>query len=103
MAAATDIKKLIKKARRILKDPSLDILEAPTQQIPGSLVIITPGRIGNAVTRNRVRRRLKALFHEHGLLKKGHDIVIIVKKEGTLLTYAQLQTLILPLFHTKSS
>ncbi len=90
----TEIKKLFNKARRIIKHPGLDLLVAPTQEKQGVLIIITPGRIGTAVARNTIRRRIKALFHEEGLQKKGFDYVIVVKKEGTKLTYAQLKELI---------
>jgi ribonuclease P protein component len=94
MSTQTEIKKLFNKARRIIKHPGLDLLVAPTQEKQGALIIITPGRIGTAVARNTIRRRIKALFHEEGLQKKGFDFVIIVKKDGTKLSYAQLKEII---------
>ncbi len=94
----TEVRKLFNKARRIVKHPGLDLLVAPTQEPEGHLIIITPGRIGNAVARNTVRRRIKAIFHEEVLCQKGLDTVIIVKKEGTSLTHAQLKEIILKAF-----
>lgn len=57
-------------------------------------MVITPGRIGNAVERNTIRRRFKALFHELGLVKPGADWVVIVKKEGVKLSHATLKEII---------
>jgi ribonuclease P protein component len=91
----TDIKKLFNRARRIVKHPGLDLLVSPTQESQGILIIITPARIGTAVERNTIRRRIKALFHEEKLDKKGYDCVVIVKKDGTKLTYIQLKEILL--------
>ena len=98
----SDIKKLFNKARRILKHPCLDLLIAPTQEVKGRLIIITPGRIGTAVERNTARRRIKAIFHEEGLTKKGFDSVVFVKKEGTKLDHAHLKQIILHAFNTSN-
>jgi len=95
MSTQTDIKKLFNKARRILKHPGLDLLVAPASEAETRLIIITPGRIGNAVERNTVRRRIKAIFHEEKLEAKGLDSVIIVKKPGVDLSHAILKELIL--------
>jgi ribonuclease P protein component len=89
--------KLFSKARRILKHPSLDLLVAPTDHEPGTIMVVTPARIGNAVQRNTIRRRLKALFHEHQL-NKNLDCIIIVKKMGPSLAYEDLKAIILPAF-----
>jgi ribonuclease P protein component len=86
-----EIKKLFNKARRILKHPGLDLLVSPTSESQGRLIIITPAKIGTAVQRNTIRRRIKALFYEQKLDKKGFDSVVIVKKAGVTLTYAQLK------------
>lgn len=94
----TEVRKLFNKARRIAKHPGLDLLVAPTQELEGHLIVITPGRIGNAVQRNTIRRRIKAIFHEEGLVKKGFDTVIIVKKEGPSLDHSQLKEIILNAF-----
>jgi ribonuclease P protein component len=43
--------------------------------------IVTPKYLGNAVTRNRIRRRIReALRHWHLHLECGYDIVIVVRK-----------------------
>lgn len=95
MATQTKIRQLFNKARRVLKHPGLDLLVAPTQEPKGKLIVVTPGRIGNAVARNRVRRRIKAIFDQERLSARGFDAVVFVKKEGVLLNYAQLKRIIL--------
>ncbi len=87
--------KKLYKARRILRHPGFDLLvgKAPNSG-EGDLMVITPARIGNAVQRNTIRRRVKSLFAELSLLEQGHEWIVIVKKEGVHLTYAQLKQII---------
>ena len=94
----TQVRQIFKKARRIVKHPGLDLLIAPTALPSGELVVITPGAIGNAVVRNRIRRRIKALFHEEKLDQKGFDCIVIIKKPGTATTIDQLKEIILNAF-----
>lgn len=79
---------MLRRARRILKHPSLDLLIAPLADPSlNHLIIITPAAIGTAVQRNTIRRRIKALFHEERLLDRGFNIIVIVKKgESIVLT-----------------
>lgn len=95
MATQTEIRQLFNKARRVLKHPGLDLLVAPTPEPKGKLIVVTPGRIGNAVARNRVRRRIKAIFDQEKLRSLGFDAVVFVKKDGVPLNYEQLRKIIL--------
>ena len=59
----------------------------------GSRVGLTASRrIGNAVARNRARRRLRAVVEtvlsDHG--RPDHDYVVIARKETTQRSYAEL-------------
>lgn len=92
--SSTHIKKIIYKARRVLRHPGLDLLINPTDHT-GLLIVVTPARIGNAVKRNTVRRRIKAIVTENNLQQKGYDIIIIVKKEGVSFSYDLLKTIII--------
>jgi ribonuclease P protein component len=48
-------------------------------------------RVGNAVQRNLVKRRLRALVDDRiGALKPGHDIVIIARPGAAQRTFAEL-------------
>lgn len=91
----TEIRQLFNKARRVLKHPGLDLLIAPTTESKGKLIVITPARIGKAVKRNQVRRRIKAIFDQEKLRSYGFDTVVFVKKEGVNFPYEQLKQLIL--------
>jgi ribonuclease P protein component len=53
---------------------------------------ITSGYLGNAVVRNRVRRRLREIVrkHQHDL-RKGFWIVLIAKSDATKASYRALE------------
>lgn len=103
MASQTEIRQLFNKARRVLKHPGLDLLIATTSEPKGKLIVVTPGRIGNAVARNLIRRRIKAIFDQEHLRSQGFDFVVFVKKDGTKLSYEQLKHLILSSLQQKIS
>ena len=92
----TEIKKLFKQARRVLKHPCLDILIAPSSSEVGRLLVVTPARIGTAPKRNKIRRRLKALFYEENRHEHPYDVVLFIKKEALALSYDELKALITP-------
>lgn len=99
----TEIRQLFNKARRLLKHPGLDLLVAPSALPKGKLIVVTPGRIGNAVSRNLVRRRIKAIISQEHVLSTGIDIVVFVKKDGVHIPYEQLKQLILSSLQKKIS
>ena len=50
-------------------------------------------KLGNAVKRNRVRRRLREIYRLHeAQLRPGMDMVIVVRKGGFEATYQELET-----------
>lgn len=83
-----------KTARRVLKHPGLDILLAQAS-IPGKILVVTPGRVGNAAKRNLIRRRLKAIFHEEKLGARGYNCIVLVKKAGITLSFDELKSLLM--------
>ena len=53
---------------------------------------ITSGRVGSAVVRNRVRRRLREIVRRHQQeLRQGFWFVIIARHEAATATYATLE------------
>lgn len=53
--------------------------------------IVTSKRVGNAVLRNKARRRLRAIIYEnnHGM-KQGYDIVLVCRPLINKVAYSQL-------------
>lgn len=85
---------LLKKGKRVYKDIGLDIISAPATLTFGRILIITPRKVGNAPARNRIRRRLKALFYQKRLYERLTDVCIIIKKPGITYTSSQLEQLL---------
>ena len=90
-----EISQFFASAQRVLKHPGLTILMAPKSAATGRLLIVTPRKIGNAPKRNKIRRRLKALFYEEKLSEGSFDCACIMRKEGTILSFSELKDLLL--------
>lgn len=90
-----DIRALFSRAKRILRTPGLDILLAKTLHPQGHIIVVTPRHVGNAPERNKVRRRLKAIFYERRLFEQPYDVIVIIKKDGTQLSYNSLVEFVL--------
>lgn len=88
-----EIRLFFAKARRV-RHPSFDILLLPAKHPQGRLVVITPRKIGNAPERNKVRRRLKAIFHEENISSQGIDLVVIIKEPGIACSFDTLKDLL---------
>ncbi len=90
-----EVRKLSSTARRVVRHPSLDILRAPKRLPQARILVITPRRVGTAPVRNKIRRRIKALFYEHGLMQGPYDFIIFVKPPGVAHTFDELKELLL--------
>lgn len=90
-----DIKALFLQAKRVLRQPGLDVLLAPKRFPLGHLLVVTTRKVGNATKRNKVRRRLKAIFYEEKLFEAPYDCIIIVKNGGTAIPFSQLRAMLL--------
>lgn len=78
----SEVKTILKRGKRVLKTPTCDIIVLAKAHEHGRILVITPKRIGKASKRNKVRRRIKALFFEQKFYERGYDCVAIIKKEG---------------------
>lgn len=60
---------------------------------PSNRVGITTGKkLGKAVTRNRVRRRLREIYRLHeGIFLPGYDIVVVARSQAVQASYADLE------------
>jgi ribonuclease P protein component len=103
MAALTDRKKLsksditalFKKGKRLRQPPYFDLIYTKALDGTGHLIIVTSRLIGPAPERNKIRRRMKAIFHEHSILDQGMDYIFIIKKEALELSFDELKKLVL--------
>jgi len=48
-------------------------------------------QVGNAVTRNRIRRIIKEILRKIEIKKKGFDLLLIVKKDAVDVAYHKLE------------
>ena len=64
---------------------------------PLSRLGITTGvKLGNAVKRNRIRRRLRELYRIHEPeLKPGYDIILVARTRGLFAKFSKLEGLFL--------
>ena len=87
-------RKLFNTARNVIYHPGLDVRVAYTTNPLARILIVTPKRSGSAPQRNRIRRRLKALFYEERFYERSYDILVLCKKTGIDLPYKDLKTFI---------
>lgn len=88
-----EIDALFKTARRVHTQPGLTILQAPRQGSIGRILIVTPRKVGDAPTRNKLRRQLKALFYENKMYKQEYDWVALLRPQTKPLSFDQLRDL----------
>ena len=88
-----EIDQLFKTARRVHKQPGITILRAPRQGEFGRILIVVPRKVGDAPTRNKLRRQIKALFYENKMYEKDYDWAAILRPEAKDLSFDQLKTL----------
>ncbi len=86
-----EVATLFKTARRVSKHDELTILQAPGQGTIGRILIIIPKKVGNAPTRNKLRRQIKAIFYEQRFYEKEFDWAVILRPAAKTLTFAQLK------------
>lgn len=82
--------------------PSVPQWESGSKPVPGSLlqanhlkenrVGITVGKkLGKAVTRNRVRRRLREIYRLHeAQFQPGYDLVVVARSQAVYASFSQL-------------
>ena len=55
--------------------------------------------VGNAVTRNRIRRQIRAILNDHlGKIKENRDILIIVRKNIKTANFFEIKSTLLDMF-----
>ena len=71
----------------------LEFFISPACLEHGRLLVVTSRKVGNAVTRNKIRRRLKALYYQNHLFQIPYDIIIRVRPEATKLNFDQIKVI----------
>lgn len=72
--------------------PYFAIYCRPNRMEVSRLGITASVKLGNAVKRNRVRRRIRALYRTHeGLLSVGVDVVVVARTRAIFARYDQLE------------
>ncbi len=98
-----EIKAIFRSAKRAYKGPALDILVAPAKKHYGRILVVTPRKVGTAPERNRVRRRLKALFYQEQFYNHKLDCFVIIKKPGVQLDSHELKKRLSPVIAQEAS
>jgi len=81
-------------ARCVAKQQELTILASPRQGEFARILPIIPRKVGTAPVRNKLRRRLKAIFYESQLYERDHDLLVLTRKGAGELTFEQLQEIL---------
>jgi ribonuclease P protein component len=90
-----EVNELFTRARRITKNTSFLLLAAPRTLDFGRVLIVISRKVGNAPERNKVRRRIKAIFYQEKLFLSHADSIMIVYKDAVNASFDQLKALLL--------
>ncbi|MGB8468376.1 MAG: ribonuclease P protein component [Candidatus Babeliales bacterium] len=101
--ARIDVIRLLKSTRPLHRQAEIEIKAAQTKHERPFLLIVIPRAVGNAVQRNKIRRRLKALMLRHGHLVAEKDILIFVRPGAALFSFDALETIVQQAFTPKRS
>lgn len=84
---------LFKKVEKIMRHPALDFLCVPAIDSSGHLIVVTSRSVGNAPTRNRIRRRLKALFSKMQK-EPSFDWIVIARQPAAEMSFSEMKELV---------
>ena len=71
----------------------LAMYSRPNGQAVSRLGLTTGAKLGHAVVRNKLRRRLRAIYRIHeSEFRCGYDIVVVCRDASTRASYQQLES-----------
>ena len=71
--------------------PCLVVYCRPNKRPNNRLGVTVSAKLGHAVVRNRVRRRLREIFRlNQGKMRKGYDIIIVARSRSVTATYREM-------------
>jgi ribonuclease P protein component len=85
-------------AKPAKKNQAFTILIAPTTYPFGRILSMVPKKYGNAPERNKLRRRLKAIFLQNKLYEHNIDVIVITRPAAKNYDFSQLTKLLLEIF-----
>lgn len=94
IASNADISELFARGRR-LHTPFLTLIVLPQvkqHDLTGRVAFIAGKKLGNAVWRNRAKRRMRALCRELGGPWDGYDVIFLAKSTLTKCEYSKVLT-----------
>lgn len=99
-----EIDKVFSVARAKAKLSGFTLLQAPIKDVypidkiiappHGKLLIIISQKSGNACARNRLKRRIKAIFYQEHLYQKPVITLLIAYKDAMDLSFEQIRTIL---------
>ena len=88
----SDFKKVMTQGRKKMVDCTCTLFFLPNPLGRKRLGIIASRKIGNAVDRNRAKRKIREIFRRHkNLVERDMDIVVISARKLVNLPYAVLE------------
>lgn len=85
-------------ARLAKKNQAFTILKASTDHPFGRILSMVPKKYGNAPERNKLRRRLKAIFLQNKLYEYKIDIVVITRPAAKNYDFNKLSQIFIDIF-----
>ena len=72
--------------------PYLVVYCRPNRRKNNRLGVTVSAKLGHAVVRNRVRRRLREIFRlSQPKMRKGYDIILVARRRAVTATYQELE------------
>lgn len=90
LTSADDYRRVVRRGRRAVGRFTVTYFVADSEQSRPRFGFVVSKKVGNAVIRNRVRRRLKASCHELTEGAPRADVVVRALPEAATATFAQL-------------
>lgn len=89
-----EIDQLWKSAHPALKHGGFLLLKAPAQGPFGRILLVVSKKVGKAPVRNKLRRRIKAIFYENKIYDQPFDWIFFARPSATTLSFQELEALL---------
>jgi len=85
-----EIDRAFSSATRVVRRPDMTILASQRQGDFARILPVISRKVGTAPMRNRLRRRLKAIFFEEKLWEREHDLLVLTRPGAAELSFEEL-------------